>query len=39
MDKETKWTDDLRRKADAYRRKAPECLLGDIKREMAQCFF
>ena len=36
MNKETKWTDDLRRKADAYRRKAPECLLGDIKREMAQ---
>lgn len=36
MNKETKWTDDLRRKADAYRRKAPEGLLGDIKREMAQ---
>ena len=36
MNKETKWTDDLRRQADAYRRKAPESLLGDIKKEMAQ---
>lgn len=36
MDKDSKWIDDLRRRTQGYERKAPEGLLGDIKKEMAR---
>lgn len=36
MDMENKWIDNLRKQAADYRRKAPEGLLDDIKREMAR---
>lgn len=36
MDKDSKWIDDLRKRAQSYERKAPEGLLGDIRKEMAR---
>lgn len=36
MDKNKQWIDNLRRQAQGYERKAPEGLLGDIRKEMAR---
>lgn len=36
MNSDQKWIEDIRRQAGSYKRKAPEGLLDDIKREMSQ---